>query len=139
MSRTLRAAYLAATLAVVTSVSHARADECANAETQGAMNECYANIAKKSDTELNQLYHQVTARLTTDPDTTKLLVAVQRAWIGFRDAECGFRSSGVGGGSASSMIYSMCIDGLTRRRIQDFKGYLNCPEGDLSCPLPPAN
>ena len=56
----------------------------------------------------------------------------------FRDAECGFAASGVAGGSAEPMVTAQCLARLTQSRNADFKAYLACPEGDLSCPLPPA-
>jgi hypothetical protein len=37
------------------------------------------------------------------------------------------------------MIELLCRDGLTQNRIKDFQGYLNCEEGDMSCPVPAAN
>jgi uncharacterized protein YecT (DUF1311 family) len=86
---------------------------------------------------LNVLYEQIKQRLKDDADTTKLLVAAQRAWVTFRDAECKFSTSGVSGGSAYPMVNAECANGLTRKRIDDFKTYLKCEEGDLSCPLPP--
>jgi uncharacterized protein YecT (DUF1311 family) len=139
VSRTIKRAILVAAL-VATSVVAANADDCDNAQGgQAGLNECYANAFKKSDAELNKLYKEIEGRLKSDPDTTKLLVTAQRAWVAFRDAECTFQSGGVSGGSAAPMIHSMCLDGLTQSRIEDFKGYLNCEEGDLSCPVPAAN
>ena len=54
----------------------------------------YGNAYKKADAELNVLYRQITARLKDDKATTELLVAAQRAWVAFRDAECAFSASG---------------------------------------------
>jgi uncharacterized protein YecT (DUF1311 family) len=121
----------------VLSIAPAQAADCANATDQATMNECAGAGFKKSDAELNALYKQIEQRLRGNADTLKLLVAAQRAWVGFRDAECGFSSSGVSGGTAYPMIHAMCLDGLTQQRVKDFKGYLACQEGDLSCPLPP--
>jgi uncharacterized protein YecT (DUF1311 family) len=92
---------------------------------------------KAADAELNELYKQIERRLKDDQDSAKSLAAAQRAWIAFRDAECKFAASGVQGGSAYPTIYSNCLAGLTQSRVGDFKRYLNCQEGDLSCPLPP--
>jgi hypothetical protein len=36
------------------------------------------------------------------------------------------------------MIFGECLAGLTAARAADFRRYLACEEGDLSCPLPPA-
>ncbi|HWK64628.1 MAG TPA: lysozyme inhibitor LprI family protein [Rhizobiaceae bacterium] len=131
------ALFATAAMAIATSAS---ADECGNAAGgQAGLNECYDKAFKKSDAELNKLYKDIENRLKSDPDTTKLLVGAQRRWVAFRDAECEFQASASSGGSVGPMIYSMCLDGLTKRRIEDFKGYLQCAEGDLSCPVPAAN
>ncbi|MFE0755057.1 lysozyme inhibitor LprI family protein [Inquilinus sp. NPDC058860] len=132
---------LVALLAVAAAIpTSAGADECDNAQGgQAGLNECYGKAFKASDAELNKLYKEIEARLKDDPDTTKLLVTTQRAWIAFRDAECNFQESAVSGGTAAPMIHSMCLDGQTKSRIEDFKAYLNCAEGDMSCPVPAAN
>ena len=114
----------------------ARADDCANATDQRAMDECAGEAYRKSDAELNALYKQIEQRLKSDTGTTKLLIAAQRAWVVFRDAECNFSTSRVSGGTIYPMIYTECADGLTQRRIEDLKRYLACEEGDMSCPVP---
>ena len=114
----------------------ARADDCANATDQRAMDECASEAYRKSDAELNALYKQIEQRLKSDTGTTKLLIAAQRAWVVFRDAECNFSTSRVSGGTIYPMIYTECADGLTQRRIEDLKRYLACEEGDMSCPVP---
>jgi len=91
---------------------------------------------KASDAELNRLYKEIEGRLKDNPDSAKTLVAAQRAWIAFRDAECAFTASGVKGGSVYPTIYANCLAELTQRRADDFKGLLKCKEGDLSCPVP---
>ncbi|MEI2299587.1 lysozyme inhibitor LprI family protein [Ensifer sp. MJa1] len=117
----------------------AMAADCADAIDQATMNECADKALRVSDAELNSLYKQMALRLKDDQDAAKLLVSAQKAWIAFRDAECSFSASGVDGGSAYPMVLVQCRDGLTRKRVADFKAYLACPEGDLSCPLPPGN
>ena len=119
-------------------LSAARADECADADDQATMNECADKAYKASDAELNKLYKEIKGRLKDDADTAKLLVSAQKAWIAFRDAECSFSSSGSAEGSVYPMVVSQCRDGLTQNRVKDFKNYLSCEEGDLSCPVPSA-
>lgn len=93
---------------------------------------------KAADTELNSLYKEIENRLKDNQDTAKAFVAAQRTWIAFRDAECKFAASGVQGGSVYPTIYSNCLAQVTQARVDDFKGFLKCQEGDLSCPVPPA-
>ena len=125
---------LALTPLLFTTIAHAV--DCDNATDQATMNQCAAQQNKAADKELNALYRQITERLKDHPDSKKLLVGAQRAWIGFRDAECKFSASGVEGGSVYPLIYSHCITDLTKARVEAFKIYLKCQEGDLSCPVP---
>ncbi|SFY36770.1 Uncharacterized conserved protein YecT, DUF1311 family [Pseudomonas sp. NFACC49-2] len=125
-------------LAPLILASVAQADDCTNAMTQGEMNQCAAQEKKAADDELNRLYKQITARLKDNPEAKQLLIKAQRAWIGFRDAECNFSASGVEGGSVYPLIYGNCVTALTKARVETFKTYLKCKEGDLSCPVPEA-
>ena len=115
------------------------AANCANASDEAALNQCASTSLKASDGELNTLYRQIQKRVNGDADKTKLLVAAQRAWVTFRDAECNFSSAGVTGGTLYPLAVTQCRDGLTKDRIKTFKTYLNCEEGDLSCSVPAAN
>ena len=117
-------------------IPFAHAVDCASATDQATMNQCAAQQGKAADKELNALYQQITARLKGNSDSKKLLVGAQRAWIGFRDAECKFSASGVEGGSVYPLIYGDCITELTKARVETFKNYLKCQEGDMSCPVP---
>ncbi|MGP6463096.1 lysozyme inhibitor LprI family protein [Pseudomonas parakoreensis] len=117
--------------------AHAAVD-CANASDQATMNQCAGQEFKSTDKELNAVYQQITGRLKDNPDRKKLLVGAQRAWIGFRDAECKFSASGVEGGSVYPLIYSNCLTAVTKARIEALKQYLTCQEGDMSCPVPGA-
>lgn len=117
--------------------AHAATD-CANASDQATMNQCAGQAFKAADKELNALYQQVTGRLKDNPERKKLLVNAQRAWISFRDAECKFSASGVAGGSVYPLIYSVCLTGMTKTRVEALKHYLKCEEGDMNCPVPGA-
>ncbi|MDI1330584.1 MULTISPECIES: lysozyme inhibitor LprI family protein [Pseudomonas] len=117
-----------------TTVAHAA--DCDNATDQATMNQCAAQQHKAADKELNALYQQITQRLKSNPDSKKLLLGAQRSWIAFRDAECKFASAGVEGGSVYPLIYSNCVTELTKARVETFKNYLKCQEGDMGCPVP---
>ncbi|MEX5668715.1 lysozyme inhibitor LprI family protein [Pseudomonas neuropathica] len=112
--------------------------DCANASDQATMNQCAGQDFKAADKELNTVYQQISGRLKDNPDGKKLLVSAQRAWIGFREAECKFSSSGVTGGSVYPWVYSSCLAGVTKVRVEALKQYLKCEEGDMSCPVPGA-
>lgn len=115
------------------------ADDCANAMDQATMNECAGKSLAAADKKLNDAYRQIEGRLKDDAAGKKLLIAAQRAWVAFRDAECNFQ----GGprdmaGSMYPMVVAGCQEELTNSRLKDFEGYLNCQEGDTSCPVPAA-
>ncbi|MDX9679247.1 lysozyme inhibitor LprI family protein [Pseudomonas zeae] len=128
---------LALTPFLFTPLAHAAVD-CANASDQATMNQCAGQDFKAADKELNTVYQQIIGRLKDNPDGKKLLVSAQRAWLGFRDAECKFSSSGVTGGSVYPWVYSSCLTGVTKLRVESLKQYLKCEEGDMSCPVPGA-
>ena len=123
-------------LAAIIWVPHARADGCGADATQMDLNVCAADSAHRSDAALNAAFKEIRDRLKDDPATTKLLVTAQRAWIGFRDAECAFSSSGTIGGSMNAMILDECLDALTKKRLVELNAYLHCQEGDPACPVP---
>lgn len=134
----MKTACLIAAMALLV-IPAAHAADCGNASTQMDLNACAAAAFKADDAVLNQLYRQIKARLSGNGTAQKQLLAAQRAWIAYRDAECSFAASGVEGGSAYPMVVTGCRDELTKRRIKDFKTYLSCQEGDLSCPVPSAH
>ncbi|MHA3738776.1 lysozyme inhibitor LprI family protein [Pseudomonas sp. Eth.TT006] len=129
--------FLALTPFLFTPIADA-AVNCANANDQATMNQCAGQEFKAADKELNAVYQQITGRLKDNPDGKKLLVSAQRAWVGFRDAECKFSASGVEGGSVYPLIYSNCLTSVTKMRVEALKQYLKCQEGDMSCPVPGA-
>ncbi|MER2508778.1 MAG: lysozyme inhibitor LprI family protein [Amaricoccus sp.] len=108
--------------------------DCGPEATQSELNTCAGTDYQAADAELNNLYKEMIARLGADKAP---LVAAQRAWVTYRDAECDFVASSVAGGSIYPMIRGECLTDLTRARSEEFRGFLACEEGDLSCPVPP--
>ena len=120
----------------LTFASPAWALNCDDPEDQATMNACASQDHARADKELNAVYHKVTGRLTDEHETKSALVKAQRAWIAYRDAECDFRVSGMDGGTAAPMVGTQCRTELTEDRSRALQSYLDCEEGDLSCPLP---
>jgi uncharacterized protein YecT (DUF1311 family) len=127
---------VALSLIVGAAIAQAAEDCDAPGLSQAELSNCYGNMYMKADAQLNVLYRRITNRLKDDEATTELLVAAQRAWVVFRDAECDFSASGVSGGTAFGMIRSICLTILTDKRLDDFKRYLNCQVSALDCPVP---
>ncbi len=112
------------------------ANDCSDASSQKEMTDCAKQTYVMSDARLNANYAQLKQRLADDVEAEQQLVAAQRAWIAYRDAECAFSASGVTGGSIFSFVHTQCLNRLTQDRNADFDRYLKCQEGDLSCPAP---
>ncbi|MBV7483876.1 lysozyme inhibitor LprI family protein [Bordetella sp. BOR01] len=110
--------------------------DCANAQDQASMSACAAADYKKADAALNAAYKQAAARLKDDKDQHQRLVAAQRAWIAFRDAECAFATGLSEGGSAYPMLLAQCQATLTTQRTAELQAHMKCEEGSLDCAIP---
>lgn len=119
-------------LAALTASAHA--SDCAEAQTQQQLNQCFQQAYAQADARLNAQFEQILGRLQEDAVATRDLRRAQRAWLAYRDAECRFASPVQG--SAAGMVLTQCLARLTRQRSEDFQRYLQCKEGDLSCRLP---
>ena len=109
---------------------HARADDapnCKDPQDQSTMTLCAGLDFEKADKELNDLWPSLKVDAeTNDKDTGKheyadALLASQRAWIAFRDAECTWQGFDAHGGSLEPMIVNGCSARLTRDRIKQLK------------------
>jgi len=91
--------------------------------------ECYSAAYARADAELNQLWPGVLAAarkadqgFTPTPrrdkaSAVKDLLAAQRAWVGFRDAQCAAEADYAQGGSLENIIVGRCLTDMTRERI----------------------
>lgn len=111
----------------------AKPDPCPNAKSQLDLNDCYSGLYQSADTQLNDTYnnivgfmkknllvaqHDNNAALVThnEASLTKLLAA-QRAWLTYRDANCDSVKFQYEGGSIQPMIWSQCMAETTQQRI----------------------
>lgn len=118
-------------------LSHpALADDCVNASTQSEMNGCAVAQYQAADQKLNETYQNALTRAATAQKA--LLKKAQSAWVAVRDADCALISSGTEGGSAQVMVANQCLADKTAEREAFLASLLQCEEGDMSCPLPPA-
>jgi uncharacterized protein YecT (DUF1311 family) len=62
-------------------------ESCGNLHTQSEMNDCAARKAHRADDALTSTYQEVLGKLKSDKTATARMVAAERAWIAFRDAE----------------------------------------------------
>ena len=131
--RRCSAVILALMLSPLVVAARAQEPNCDNAQTQLDMTQCAAREYEAADKALNAQYAAVRKRYSDNEDARKLLRDAQRAWIGFRDAQCDLETLAVRGGSIEPMIRAQCLQGLTEARTKELAVLAQCEEGDLSC------
>jgi uncharacterized protein YecT (DUF1311 family) len=109
---------------------------CNDESTQFDLDVCADQDFKAADTDLNGTYAEIEKRLHEYHDGTKRLIATQKAWIGFRDAECDFQTFWSRDGSIYPMLVSECFTTMTKQRTEQLKVDLHCEDGDTMCPVP---
>ena len=87
------------------------------AQTQLEMNQTAQKKYEKADKELNKVYSVLIKSL--DKTETQILIKAQKCWIKFRDSHCEFESLQYEGGSIQPLIYSTCLEELTKKRIAE--------------------
>ena len=91
------------------------------AKTQLELDQCADADARGADQRLNKAYQAVLGQL--DEGERKLLVEAQRAWIAFRDKDCGFWGSG--GGSIAPMEAANCVASLSNDRAKELEDWVS--------------
>ena len=77
-----------------------------------------------ADARLNSIYQAWTEALNhpgpdaakDDAEILKRLVAAERAWIDFRDKDCGLQSTSMLGGTGEPVAYGDCVYAMTKAR-----------------------
>ena len=104
--------------------------DCKSPDTQYDMNMCAGRRAEGEDAALNRQWvktkavmakrdaDEVGVRADGDPSYVNALLASQRAWLAFRNAECKIESYSMRHGSAQSLEFSGCIVTLTAERTR---------------------
>ena len=93
--------------------------------SQQAMNRCAGDAFQRADEALNAQWAKILAGYGDDPETRKLLLDGQRAWLKYRDAHCKLAASDSIGGSMWLMLNSGCLASLTRQRTQELKALID--------------
>jgi len=77
------------------------------------------------DHQLNNLYQALLKQLSSSGEnagaTKKLLIAAQRKWVEFRDADCTAQSALYKGGSVAPQIDEGCMTAHTEQRIKELQ------------------
>lgn len=135
-ARRVAPACAAALLALAAASTPARAElpeRCARTRTQVDLDACVAADRHRAEARLEVISGAYRARLPHD-DARRRFDEVQQAWMRYREASCGFETSGVEGGSAHGAVLSGCLAEVTRELTRRVRALLDCREGDLSCP-----
>lgn len=128
----LKAVALLMPLFAVTAPALAQDVDCNSPQNTVEMRFCASEDFAAADKRLNKAYRTLTRRLDADP--LAILKTSQRAWIGFRDAECEFQAYWTKGGTASPQVGTLCMAIMTEARVQQLEAYVNCEEGGMICP-----
>lgn len=102
------------------------ADPCATQSNTMEINSCAQKKFDASDHELNQAYQRVLRQLPSDEQTgqsgettKKLLIAAQRKWMEFRDADCKAQEHLFQGGSIHTAVHLECLREHSEQRIKE--------------------
>jgi uncharacterized protein YecT (DUF1311 family) len=131
-------------LIAVTMQSHVYAEEFSEARCAGVvgaalLGDCLDKTLQEEDRHLNSVYALIMRMLdagAVDPesaffyDKKKDLVAAERAWFKYRDAQCGAEVTMIGRASASGKVtvISDCLSKMAKERVM----YLNRVVSSLS-------
>jgi uncharacterized protein YecT (DUF1311 family) len=90
---------------------------CAGVVVTVELANCLARARDAADAKLNVAYKQLRAKL--DAADGQRLVATQRLWIQYRDANCAAERELYDGGTAASPAYLACLEAMTRARTKE--------------------
>ncbi|HST52974.1 MAG TPA: lysozyme inhibitor LprI family protein [Pyrinomonadaceae bacterium] len=105
----------AALLINVSAQKRAAKSPCYDARTQLEMNECADKQFQAADAELNRVYKQLVSKAENDPK----LKTAEVSWLKYRDDNCAYEASMYEGGSMQPMVYSFCLERMTKARTAE--------------------
>lgn len=103
-------------------------------QTQSTMNARASRNARRADSTLNAVYHQLQRKYGSDSVALHKLRAAEQAWIAFRDAQVAATYPAEDKqqyGSVFPMCASALVEELTRARIAQLRQMLRPTEGDV--------
>lgn len=100
--------------------------DCTDPQTQAAMNMCAGAEYRRADAELQRVYDALVRKLAGDGDARNRLRSAQRAWLSYRDLDCGYEGHRFEGGSIAPMVEAGCLAERTRERTKVLRGRLTC-------------
>jgi uncharacterized protein YecT (DUF1311 family) len=113
------------------------ADDCGDKDNQTAMTMCEKDVADQADAEMNRVWKTVQASMQQvdredggdqvgkgEPNYAQALLASQRTWLAFRDAQCRIAGYEWRGGSMEAFAANQCLAAVTTARTQQLRELL---------------
>jgi uncharacterized protein YecT (DUF1311 family) len=89
------------------------------------MKQCVAAAFRDADKLLNRTYQGMSKEWIGDDigssERKKRLIAAQRAWVAFRDAECSLQATEMLGGTGEGLIVGQCLYEMTANRVMQIE------------------
>ncbi|GGE73229.1 lysozyme inhibitor LprI family protein [Sphingomonas prati] len=123
-------------IVLLMALAAATAGNCGDKPNQTAMTMCQRAVAAQADANLNRIWKQAYAAMqqadrtlsmgvnTSEPGYAAALLASQRAWLAFRNAECRIESYEWRGGTMQPFTASQCLAEVTRQRTAQLRAML---------------
>ncbi len=104
-------------------------DKCVKADDSNAsMKQCTWGAYQDADKLLNRVYQRMSKDwIGDDPgaaERKKRLVAAQRAWVAFRDAECSLQATEMLGGTGEGLVEGGCLYKTTADRARQLEALM---------------
>ena len=100
---------------------------CKDPQDQQSMNQCAAQDFEMADKALNKVWPKIKSDAqgndegTGKHEYTDALLASQRTWIAFRDAQCTLQGFEMHGGSGEALLLYGCKAEMTKARIKQLQ------------------
>jgi uncharacterized protein YecT (DUF1311 family) len=92
---------------------------CANVVSTSDSVECLSKARVSSDAKLNSLYQELRKRL--EGDDANRLIATEKLWIQYRDANCEAERALYVPGTGAGPAYLACLEAMTRERTKELR------------------
>jgi uncharacterized protein YecT (DUF1311 family) len=113
----LTVAVLSANLPIRAQHMNEKDSPCADVVVTADLANCLAKARDTADAQLNAAYKALRAKLAAADD--QRLVAAQRLWIQYRDANCTAERELYAGGTAVGPAYLACLEAMSRARKKE--------------------
>jgi uncharacterized protein YecT (DUF1311 family) len=92
---------------------------CANVVSTSDSVERLSKARVSSEAKLDSLYREIQSKL--EADEAKSLLATEKLWIQYRDANCEAERNLYGIGTAAGPAYIACLEAMTRERTRELR------------------